>query len=128
VPFIESNGNVQRYVQKRQVAVCVVATVPHNTLLYELVQIELGNTTESEFTDSKHMLQGIREVLKAITMLWCESLELLESEYCRGYLQSQLCRDVIAEKSLMNIFHAVDLITEITRLLKSNPEKGVGWE
>jgi hypothetical protein len=111
VPFVETNGNVQGYARKREVAISPIAAMPHKTLLHELAHIELGHTLESEFTDSEHMPRSLREVeAEAVAMLLCESLELPGAEFCRGYMQSWLKGDVIPEKSAMKIFGAADRI------------------
>jgi hypothetical protein len=117
VPFVETNGNVQGYARKREVAISPIAAIPHKTLLHELAHIELGHTLESEFTDSEQTPRNLREVeAEAVAMLLCESLELPGAEFCRGYIQSWLKGDVIPEKSAMKIFGAAD------RILKAGQE------
>ena len=111
IPFTDTNGNVQGYAQKRQVAISPLAAMPHKTLFHELAHIELGHTLENEFTDSEHMPRNLKEVeAEAVAMLLCESLELPGSEFCRGYIQSWLRDDVIPEKSAQKIFGAADRI------------------
>jgi N-terminal domain of anti-restriction factor ArdC len=111
VPFVVTNGNVQGYARKREVAILSIAAMPHKTLLHELAHIELGHTVESEFTDSEQTPRNLREVeAEAVAMLLCESLELPGAEFCRGYIQSWLKGDVIPEKSAMKIFGAADRI------------------
>jgi hypothetical protein len=116
LPFVETNGNVQGYARKREVAISPIAAMPHKTLLHELAHIELGHTLESEFTDSEQTPRNLREVeAEAVAMLLCESLELPGSEYARGYIQSWLKGDVIPEKSAMKIFGAADRILRAGR-------------
>jgi hypothetical protein len=111
IQFTETNGNVQGYAQKRQVAISPIAAMPHKTLFHELAHVEIGHTLESEFTDSEHTPRNLREVeAEGVAMLLCESLNLSGSEYCRGYIQSWLKGDVIPEKSAMKIFGAADRI------------------
>jgi hypothetical protein len=111
IPFTQTNGNVQGYAQKRQVAISPIAAMPHKTLFHEIAHIELGHTLESEFTDSEHTPRSLREVeAEAVAMLLCESLELPGGEFCRGYIQNWLRGDVIPEKSAMKIFGAADRI------------------
>jgi hypothetical protein len=111
VLFVETNGNVQGYARKREVAISPIAAMPHKTLLHELAHIELGHTVELDFKDSEQTPRNIREVeAEAVAMLLCESLELPGSEYARGYIQSWLKGDVIPEKSAMKIFGAADRI------------------
>jgi N-terminal domain of anti-restriction factor ArdC len=111
IPFTTTDGNVQGYAQKRQVAISPVAAIPHKTLFHELAHVELSHTVESDFTDSEVTPRNLREVeAEAVAMLLCESLELPGSEYARGYIQSWLKGDVIPEKSAMKIFGAADRI------------------
>jgi hypothetical protein len=111
IAFTLTDGNVQGYAQKRQVAISPLAAMPHKTLLHELAHVELGHTLESDFKDSEHTPRSLREAeAEAVAMLLCESLELPGSEYARGYIQSWLKGDVIPEKSAMKIFGAADRI------------------
>lgn len=109
--FTETNGNVQGYARKREIAISPLAAMPHKTLFHELAHIELGHTVESDFSDSEQTPRNLREVeAEAVAMLLCESLELPGSEFCRGYIQSWIKGDVIPEKSAMKIFGAADRI------------------
>jgi N-terminal domain of anti-restriction factor ArdC len=111
VPFVETNGNVQGYARKREVAISPIAAMPHKTLLHELAHIELGHTIESDFKDSESTPRSLREVeAEAVAMLLCKSLELPGAEFCRGYIQNWLQGDVIPEKSAMKIFGTADRI------------------
>ena len=111
ISFTDTNGNVQGYARKREIAISPLAAMPHKTLLHELAHIELGHTQESEFTDSEHTPRNLREVeAEAVALLLCESLELPGAEFCRGYLQSWLRGDTIPEKSAQKIFGAADRI------------------
>jgi hypothetical protein len=42
IPFTLTDGNVQGYAQKRQVAISPLAAMPHKTLLHELAHVEWG--------------------------------------------------------------------------------------
>lgn len=118
IPFTSTDGNVQGYAQKRQIAISPLAAVPHKTLFHEIAHVEMGHTLESEFTDSERTPRNLREVeAEAVAMLLCESLELSGVEYCRGYLQSWLNGDVVPEKSAQKIFGAAD------RTLRSGREE-----
>jgi hypothetical protein len=111
IPFTDTNGNVQGFAQKRQVAISPIAAMPHKTLFHELAHIELGHTAESNFKDSEITPKNLREAeAEAVALLLCESLELPGAEYCRGYMQSWLKGDVIPEKSAQKIFGAADRI------------------
>ena len=84
--FTHTNGNVQGYAKKREVAISPLAAIPHKTLFHELAHVELGHTTESDFNDTEATPRNLREVeAEAVAMLLCESLELPGAEYCRGY-------------------------------------------
>jgi len=111
IQFTATDGNVQGYAQKRQIAISPLAAMPHKTLFHEVAHVELGHTAESEFTDSEHTPRSLREAeAESVALLLCESLELPGAEFCRGYIQSWLKNDVIPEKSAMKIFGAADRI------------------
>jgi hypothetical protein len=115
--FTHTDGNVQGFAQKREIAISPLAALPHKTLFHELAHIELGHTVETSFTDSEHTPRSLREVeAEAVALLLCESLGLPGSEFCRGYIQSWLQGDVIPEKSAQKIFGAAD------RILKAGQE------
>jgi antirestriction protein ArdC len=110
-PFTDTNGNVQGYARKREVAISPLAAMPHKTLFHELAHVELGHTAELDFKDSEQTPRSLREAeAEAVAMLLCESLSLPGAEYCRGYIQNWLRGDVIPEKSAMKIFGAADRI------------------
>ena len=111
IPFTETNGNVQGYAQKREIAISPVAAMPLKTLFHELAHVELGHTIETSFSDSETTPRSLREAeAEAVSMLLCESLNLPGAEFCRGYIQSWLKGDAIPEKSAMKIFGAADRI------------------
>jgi hypothetical protein len=111
VPFTDTNGNVQGYAQKREIAISPLAAMPHKTLFHELAHIELGHTAESSFSDSEQTPRSLRETeAEAVALLLCESLELPGAEFSRGYIQSWLRGEVIPEKSAQKIFGAADRI------------------
>ncbi len=117
IPFTDTNGNVQGYAQKREIAISSIAAMPHKTLFHEVAHVELGHTSESDFKDSEITPKNLREVeAEAVAMLLCESLRLTGAEFCRGYIQSWLRGDVIPEKSAMKVFGAAD------RILKAGQE------
>ena len=111
IPFTHTNGNVQGYAKKSQVAISPLAELPHKTLFHEVAHVVLGHTTEAEISDSEQTPRSLREVeAEAVALLVCESLGLACSEYCRGYIQNWLEGDVIPEKSAQKIFGAADRI------------------
>src|SRR5215217_2593253 len=62
IAFTETNGNVQGYAQKREIAISPIAAMPHKTLFHELAHIELAHTVESDFKDSEITPRNLREV------------------------------------------------------------------
>ena len=123
IAFTETNGNVQGYARKRQVAINPVAQLPIKTLFHEAAHVMLGHTAEADFTDTERTPKSLREVeAEAVALLCCEALNLEGADYCRGYIQNWLCPaigyngDAIPEKSAQKIFHAADQILRAGRL------------
>ena len=123
ISFTETNGNVQGYARKRQVAINPLAQLPIKTLFHEAAHVMLGHTTEADFTDTERTPKSLREVeAEAVALLCCEALNLEGADYCRGYIQNWLCPalgyngDAIPEKSAQKIFHAADQILRAGRL------------
>ncbi|HVG20136.1 MAG TPA: ArdC-like ssDNA-binding domain-containing protein [Blastocatellia bacterium] len=111
IPFTDTNGNIQGYAQKREIAISPLAAMPHKTLFHELAHVELGHTAETSFTDSEQTPRSLREAeAEAVAMLLCESLSLPGEGFYRGYIQNWLRGDAIPEKSAMKIFGAADRI------------------
>lgn len=111
IPFTHTNGNVQGYAKKSQVAISPLAELPHKTLFHEVAHVVLLHTAEADISDSEQTPRSLREVeAEAVALLVCESLGLACSEYCRGYIQNWLEGDVIPEKSAQKIFGAADRI------------------
>src|SRR5690242_10831371 len=48
IPFDYTDGNVQGFARKRQVAINPLAQLPHKTLFHELGHVLLGHTTEAD--------------------------------------------------------------------------------
>jgi len=126
IAFTETNGNVQGYARKRQVAINPVAQLPMKTLFHEAAHVMLGHTSEADFTDTERTPKNLREVeAEAVALLCCEALELEGADFCRGYIQNWLCpaigynADAIPEKSAQKIFHAADLILKAGSLERS---------
>ena len=116
IPFDHTNGNVQGFAQKRQIAISPLAAIPHKTLFHEMAHVELGHTLESDFSDSEITPRNLREVeAESVALICLESLELPGNQYCRGYIQSWIHGDVIPEKSAMKIFGAADRILKAGR-------------
>ena len=117
IPFDHTDGNVQGFSRKRQVAINPLAQLPTKTLLHELGHVILGHTTEAEFADSDTTPRSLREVeAESVALLCCESLGVEGATFCRGYIQNWMSRgsafkaDAIPEKSAQKIFRAADQI------------------
>jgi antirestriction protein ArdC len=116
VPFTDTNGNVQGYARKREVAVSPVAAMPHKTLFHEVAHIELGHTAELEFNDAEQTPRNLREVeAEAVALLCLDALNLPGAEYCRGYIQNWLKGNAVPEASAQKIFGAADRILKAGR-------------
>jgi IrrE N-terminal-like domain len=110
-PFTDTNGNVQGYARKREIAISPVAAMPHKTLFHEVAHIELGHTAELEFNDAEQTPKNLREVeAEAVALLCLDALNLPGAEFCRGYIQNWLKGDTIPEASAQKIFGAADRI------------------
>ena len=111
ITFTHTDGNVQGYARKRQVAVSPLAALPHKTLLHECAHVVLGHSEETGISDSEQTPRSLREVeAEAVALLVCESLNLPGADFCRGYIQNWLAGEVIPEKSAQKIFGAADRI------------------
>ena len=116
--FTHIDGNVQGYARKREIAISPLAALPHKTMLHELAHVELGHTSEMEFSDAEQTPRNLREVeAEAVALLVCESLGLPGADYARGYIQHWLKGDTIPEKSAQRVFGCAD------RILRSGREQ-----
>jgi hypothetical protein len=122
IPFNHTDGNVQGFARKRQVAINPLAQLPYKTLFHELGHVILGHTTEEDFADAETTPRSLREVeAESVALLCCESLGLDGAEFCRGYIQNWLSRgsgfnaEAIPEKSAQKIFRAADQIIRAGR-------------
>ncbi|HEY6803709.1 MAG TPA: ImmA/IrrE family metallo-endopeptidase [Pyrinomonadaceae bacterium] len=120
--FAETNGNVQGYARKRQIAINPVSQLPSKTLFHEIAHVILGHTEDAAFTDTERTPKNLREVeAESVALFCCEALNLEGADYCRGYIQHWLKPaigyngDVIPEKSAQKIFHAADQILKAGR-------------
>jgi antirestriction protein ArdC len=114
--FTETNGNVQGYARKREIAISPVAAMPHKTLLHELAHIELGHTAELEFNDGEQTPRNLREVeAECVALLCLDALNLNGAAFCRGYVQHWLRGETIPEASAQKIFGAADRVLKAGR-------------
>ncbi len=122
-PFSITDGNVQGYARKREVAVSPIAALPHKTTFHECAHVMLGHTEEADFNDGEATPRDLREVeAECVALICCEALELPGTEYSRGYIQNWLGgRGEIPEKSAQKIFGAADKILRAGRPVE---EKG----
>jgi len=121
VPFDHTDGNVQGFARKRQIAINPLAQLPYKTLFHELAHVIL-HTSEGDFTDTETTPRTLCEVeAESVALLCCESLGLEGAEYCRGYIQNWMSRgsaskgDAIPEKSAQKTFRAADQIIRAGR-------------
>jgi len=121
IAFDKTDGNVQGFARKRQVAINPVAQLPHKTLFHEMAHVLL-HTSEGDFTDTEQTPRNLREVeAESVALLCCEALNLEGADYCRGYIQNWLYQgigydaDAIPEKSAQKIFRAADQILRAGR-------------
>src|SRR5256714_2511330 len=114
--FTDTDGNVQGYARKREIAISPVAAMPHKTLFHELAHIELGHTAELEFNDSEQTPRNLREVeAEAAALLCLDALALPGAEFCRGYIQNWLKGNAVPEASAQKVFGAADRILKAGR-------------
>ena len=130
IPFDSTDGNCQGFARKRQIAISPVAQLPHKSLFHEAAHVVLGHTAEGDFSDGEQTPRNLREVeAEAVALLCCEALSLEGAEYCRGYIQNWLYRDIgynaeaIPERSAQKIFRAADQILRAGRLQPGENEK-----
>jgi antirestriction protein ArdC len=129
VPFDHTDGNVQGFARKRQIAINPLAQLPYKTLFHEMAHVIL-HTSEGDFSDTETRPRSLCEVeAEAVALLCCESLGLDGANFCRGYIQNWLRRGVegnaeaIPEKSAQKIFRAADHILRAGRAIKAQPEE-----
>jgi hypothetical protein len=118
VPFELTDGNVQGYARKREIAISPLAQLPHKTRFHELGHVLLGHTAEADFNDGELTPGSLREVeAEAVALICLETLKLPGAEFCRGYVQNWMSRGVeqIPEQSAQKIFRAADQILKAGR-------------
>ena len=121
VPFDHTDGNIQGFARKRQVAINPLAQLPFKTFFHELGHVIL-HTDEGDFADDETTPRSLCEVeAESVALLCCESLGLEGADYARGYIQHWLSRgsasntEAIPEKSAQKIFRAADQIIRAGR-------------
>lgn len=111
VPFENTNGNIQGYACKREIAINPIAAFPHKTRFHELAHVVLGHCAEIEMSDSEQTPRDIREVeAESVAFILCTMLDLPGTNESRGYIQSWLSGQEIPEKSAQKIFKTADTI------------------
>jgi antirestriction protein ArdC len=110
VPFEHSNGNVQGYARKRELAINPVATDAMATFFHELAHIVLEHTAETVAHDER-LPRNLREVeAESVALLCIASLGIGDTSNQRGYIQNWLKGERIPEASAKRIFAATDTI------------------
>jgi hypothetical protein len=124
VQFTHLNGNAQGYAVDRQIAVSPVAAMPHKTLFHELAHIVLGHCEElKRMDDDEYTPVNLREVeAECVALICCESLNLSDTEFCRGYIQHWLGKEKIPDRSAQKIFKAADAILKAGRPVPAQPD------
>jgi len=116
VPFDYTNGNVQGFARKRQIAISPLAALPQKTAFHEIAHILLGHTEEGDVNDGETIPRSLREAeAESVAMICCESLGIDGAPYCRGYIQGWLEGAPIPERSAQRIFKAADQILKAGR-------------
>jgi antirestriction protein ArdC len=125
-PFDLTNGNVQGYARRREIAVSPLAALPHKTTFHELGHVVLGHTAEADFNDGEATPRSLREVeAECVALICCETLQLPGAEFCRGYVQNWMRQgvDSIPEQSAQKIFRAADQILKVGRPVEERREE-----
>ena len=117
VSFAHADGNVQGYACERKVAVSPIAHQAHRTLMHEVAHVVLGHTSQSSLADgSERTPRDLREVeAEATAYLVCQSLQLDDGVFSRGYLQHWLGKHAIDDRTARRVFHAADQILRAGR-------------
>lgn len=105
------NGNVQGYAFERSIAINPLAALPHKTRFHELAHVVLGHTGQGGCFDTETLSRHMEEVeAEATAYLLCALLGLPGLAEARGYIQSWLGGQLLAEKSAQRIFGAAQTI------------------
>ena len=114
-PFDETNGNIQGFAKRREIAVNPLAALPYKTTFHEFAHIVLGHTTSETLVDAEKTPMHIREVeAESVALICCETLGLEGTEFCRGYIQHWLK----TEKEIPN-HSAARIFAAATSILKA---------
>lgn len=109
--FEHASGNCQGYALHRSIAINPVAALPHKTRFHELAHVVLGHTAEQAFHDDDRTPRDVREVeAESVAYICCAILGLPGLDECRGYIQSWLAGNTIADKTAQRIFGAAEKI------------------
>lgn len=117
VVYRSADGNAQGYAFERNVAVSPIAQLPHRTLMHEIAHVVLSHTAEGSLVDgAERTPRDLREVeAEATAYLVCQSLQLDDGIYSRGYLQHWLGAHTIDDRTAQRVFHAADQILRAGR-------------
>ena len=71
-----TNGNVQGYAKKSQVAISPLTELPHKTLFHEVAHVVLGHTAVADISDFEQTPRSLREVeAEAVALLVVNRLD-----------------------------------------------------
>lgn len=119
VPFNLLDGNVQGWSIERKVAINPVAVYPLKTLMHEVGHIQLGHTTQENNLDYL-MHRGIKEFQAEATaylvMNELGKLDAMNPAESRGYIQSWLGAHKPDDKTIREVFSAVNAILNAGRV------------
>ena len=117
-PFEILDGNCQGYASGAGIAISPLAVLPHKTRFHEMAHVVLGHTSEGPMQDDERTPRNHREVeAESVAYILCSLLELPGQIEARGYIQSWLASEALAEKTARRIFSAAD------KLLKAGQQK-----
>lgn len=124
VPFALTDGNIQGYAQRRELALNPVGSEPFKTAFHEIAHIALGHTGINVDHNVENLPRNLREAeAEAVAMICCESLGIAGAEFCRGYIQHWYGKgNEIPEKNAARIFSVADTI------LKAGTGKLQKWQ
>lgn len=127
VAFDITNGNVQGFARKGQIAINPVAELPSKTFFHEVAHNLLHLENDVEFVDDKTTEHNIQEVeAEGVALFVSLALGLAENvPYCVGYCKSWLGKgNEIPVDSIKRIFKAADKILKAGQTKEVTSERG----
>jgi len=127
VAFDITNGNVQGFARKGQIAINPIAELPSKTFFHEVAHNLLHLENDVEFVDDKTTEHNIQEVeAEGVALFVSLALGLAENvPYCVGYCKSWLGKgNEIPVDSIKRIFRAADKILKAGQTKEVTSERG----